>query len=179
MVEFVSDRMSYVILRGRWWYVIVLNVHAPAEAKIDDVKENLREELENVFDKSPKYHVNILLLDFSAKVVREDILNPTVGNESLQIWTHDPLFERVRTVHALDQWSSAWATHTPGGTKETSYISQNVNTGSVWSLNQVWSSHSRLWSQVLACQKQAQSSHKQVRITLIIDQIFNDIILLC
>jgi hypothetical protein len=30
-VEFISDRISYVILRGRWWDIIVLNVHAPTE----------------------------------------------------------------------------------------------------------------------------------------------------
>jgi hypothetical protein len=30
-VEFVSDRMSYIILRGRWCNIIVLNVHAPCE----------------------------------------------------------------------------------------------------------------------------------------------------
>jgi hypothetical protein len=38
-VEFVSDRMSYilVILRGRWIHIIVLNVHAPTEDKTDDV----------------------------------------------------------------------------------------------------------------------------------------------
>jgi hypothetical protein len=28
-IEFVSDRMSYIILRGRWCHIIVLNVHAP------------------------------------------------------------------------------------------------------------------------------------------------------
>jgi hypothetical protein len=27
----VSDRMSYIILRGRWCHVIVLNAHAPTE----------------------------------------------------------------------------------------------------------------------------------------------------
>jgi hypothetical protein len=27
-VEFVSNRMSYIILRGRWCNIIVLNVHA-------------------------------------------------------------------------------------------------------------------------------------------------------
>jgi hypothetical protein len=27
-LEFVSDRMSYIILRGRWCNIIVLNVHA-------------------------------------------------------------------------------------------------------------------------------------------------------
>jgi hypothetical protein len=29
--EVVSDRMSYVILRGRWCDIVVLNVHAPTE----------------------------------------------------------------------------------------------------------------------------------------------------
>jgi hypothetical protein len=34
-VEFVSDRMSFIILKGRWYHIIVLNVHAPAEDKTD------------------------------------------------------------------------------------------------------------------------------------------------
>jgi hypothetical protein len=29
--EFVNDRMPYIILRGRWLHIIVLNVHAPTE----------------------------------------------------------------------------------------------------------------------------------------------------
>jgi hypothetical protein len=35
-VKFVSD-MSYIILRGRWCNIIVLNVHTPTEDKIDDI----------------------------------------------------------------------------------------------------------------------------------------------
>ena len=35
-VEFVSDRVSYIVLRGRWCNIIVLNVHAPSEDKNDD-----------------------------------------------------------------------------------------------------------------------------------------------
>jgi hypothetical protein len=38
--EFVSDRMSYMMLRGRWCHIIVLNVHAPTEDEIDDVKDS-------------------------------------------------------------------------------------------------------------------------------------------
>jgi hypothetical protein len=38
-VEFVSDRMSYIILRRRRCDIIVLNVHTPTEDKIDDVKD--------------------------------------------------------------------------------------------------------------------------------------------
>jgi hypothetical protein len=81
-VEFVSDRMSYIKLRGRWCHIIVLNVNAPTEDKIDDVKDSFYEELELVFDELPKYHM-IILLDFNAKVGREDIFKPTIGNESL------------------------------------------------------------------------------------------------
>jgi hypothetical protein len=50
-VEFVSDRMSYTILRGRWCNIIVPNVHLPTEDKIDDIQDRFYEELEQVFDK--------------------------------------------------------------------------------------------------------------------------------
>jgi exonuclease III len=72
-VEFVSDRMPYIIIRGRWCNIVVLNVHAPNEDKIDDIKDRLYEELQQVFDKLPKYHIKILLGDFNTKVGREDI----------------------------------------------------------------------------------------------------------
>jgi hypothetical protein len=34
-VEFVIDRLSYIVLRGRWRNIIVVNVHAPSEEKSD------------------------------------------------------------------------------------------------------------------------------------------------
>jgi exonuclease III len=81
-VEFVSDRMSFIILRGRWCNIIVLNVHAPADDKIYDRKDRFYEELEQVFDKFLKYHMKILLGDFNVKVGRGDIFKPSIGNES-------------------------------------------------------------------------------------------------
>jgi hypothetical protein len=33
-VEFVSDRLSYIILRGRWCNIIVLNVHDQLKIKL-------------------------------------------------------------------------------------------------------------------------------------------------
>jgi hypothetical protein len=59
--EFVSDRMSYIILRGGKFYIIVLNIHVPTGDKIDDVKETFYKELECVFNKFPKYHMKMLL----------------------------------------------------------------------------------------------------------------------
>jgi hypothetical protein len=48
-VEFVSERMSYIIIRGRCCHVTLLNVHAPIEDVIDNVKGSFYEELERVF----------------------------------------------------------------------------------------------------------------------------------
>jgi hypothetical protein len=68
-VELVSDRMSYIIQRGRWCHIIVLNV------QIDDVKDSFYEELEHVFNEFPKYHMDIFKL--------------TIWNESLHKISND------------------------------------------------------------------------------------------
>jgi hypothetical protein len=81
--------MLYIILRGCWFYIIVLNVHAPTEDKIDHVKDCFCEELERIFDTFRKYHMKILLGDFGAKVGREDIFKPTIVNESLHEINND------------------------------------------------------------------------------------------
>jgi hypothetical protein len=59
-----------------------LNVHAPTEDKDDDIKDRFYEEIEQVFDQFPRYHMKILLGYFNAKVGREDIFKPIIGNES-------------------------------------------------------------------------------------------------
>jgi hypothetical protein len=87
--EFGSDRMSYIILRGGWFHIIVLNVLVPTEDKIDDVKVSCYEELERIFDKFPKYHMKILLGDLNAEVGREDIFKLTIEIESLHKISND------------------------------------------------------------------------------------------
>jgi hypothetical protein len=75
-VEFASDRMSYITLKGRWCDIIVLNVYAPTEDKDNDIKDNFYEELEQVFDQFPRYHMKMLVGDFNAKVGRKAIFKP-------------------------------------------------------------------------------------------------------
>jgi hypothetical protein len=74
--------MLYIRLRGHWCDIIVLNVHAPTEDRIDDLKDSFYEELEWVFDKLREYYMK-MLLDFLVKVGREDIFKLTIGNEIL------------------------------------------------------------------------------------------------
>ena len=68
--------MSYIFL----W---VLNVHAPSEEKIDYSKSSFYEELEQVCNCFPKWHAKPRLGDCGAKVGRENIFKPAIGNDSL------------------------------------------------------------------------------------------------
>jgi hypothetical protein len=67
--------MSYITLKSCWCDVIVLNAHAPTEDKDDDIKDSFYEELEQVFDQFPRYHMKIFLGDFNTKVGRRTFLN--------------------------------------------------------------------------------------------------------
>jgi len=66
-VEFVSDRLSYIVLRGRWRSIILVNVHAPSEDKSEELKDRIYEELEQLLYHFPKYHMKMLLGEFNGK----------------------------------------------------------------------------------------------------------------
>jgi hypothetical protein len=53
--EFVSDRISYIILRGLRCNIIAVNVHAPFQDSSDDIQDRFYEELGRVFDQFPRY----------------------------------------------------------------------------------------------------------------------------
>ena len=95
-VEFVSDRLSYIVLRGRWRNIILVDVLAPIAEKSEVSKNRFYAEIDQVFYHFPKYHMKILLGDFNAKVGREFIFKPTIGQESLH---HDSSDNGVRLVN--------------------------------------------------------------------------------
>jgi hypothetical protein len=74
-------------------------VHGPSEEKSDDSKDSFYEDLEQVFDHFPKCHMKILweilmqyensIGNFNAKVGRENIFKPTIGNGSLHHNSND------------------------------------------------------------------------------------------
>jgi len=72
-------------------------VHTPSEEKCDKSKDKFYEELEHVFDHLPKHHMKILLGDFNAKVRRENIFKPTIGQASIH---HDSNDNGVRLLNS-------------------------------------------------------------------------------
>jgi hypothetical protein len=65
------------------------------------MKDRFYEELEQVFDKFPKYDTKILLRNFNAKVSREDILKRTIGNASLHETCDDNAVVNLATCKNL------------------------------------------------------------------------------
>jgi hypothetical protein len=115
-VECVSDRVSYIVMRGRWNNIIVLNVHAPSEEKSDESKDRFYEELEQIFVHFPKHHMKVLLGDFNSKVGTENIFKPTTGKESIH---HDNNDNGVRIVN--------FATSKNLVVKSTTFPHQNIH----------------------------------------------------
>ena len=64
-------------------------MRAPSEERSDKSKDSFYAELEQVFDHFPKCHMKILLGDFNAKVGREKIFKPTIGQKSLHQDSND------------------------------------------------------------------------------------------
>ena len=85
-VEFISDRVFCITLKGRWCDVIVVNTHAPTEDKDDDIKDSFHEEL---FDQLPVHHMKILLGEFNAEIGRNNISQPSIENDSVQPESND------------------------------------------------------------------------------------------
>jgi exonuclease III len=86
-VEFFSDRMSYITLKSSWCDIIVLNVHASTEDKDDDMKDSFYEELEQVFDQFPRYHMttHLHLVPRSRKRGAITSLSPTPSWRGAQL----------------------------------------------------------------------------------------------
>jgi hypothetical protein len=115
-VELVSDRKSYIMLRGRWFHIIVLNDHAPTEDKIEDLKDSLKVPPPGMLrrvdlvrtDVSEERRFSIIrvitngelgttlvitrnrrLLQRNTVSCREDTSKSTIGNESLHEISND------------------------------------------------------------------------------------------
>jgi hypothetical protein len=74
----ITNRIIYIILRGRLCDTIALNVQPQTEDKCDNIKNRFYKELERVLDQFPKYHMKILSGDINANVWKEDIFKLTI-----------------------------------------------------------------------------------------------------
>lgn len=72
---------SYEKVKGLWFKIIDMNVHASSEDKSDSADDSFCGELGRILDQFPRCGRKILLGEFNVKVRKEDIFKPTTGNE--------------------------------------------------------------------------------------------------
>ena len=70
-------------------------MHGPSEEENDDSKDSFYEELEQAFYHCAKNNKKILLGDFNAKLGREKISKPIIGNKGLHQDSNDNGFRIV------------------------------------------------------------------------------------
>jgi len=48
--KFVNDRMSYIIIKGKWYNYVIINVHCPTEDKDEETEDLYYETSEQLYD---------------------------------------------------------------------------------------------------------------------------------
>jgi hypothetical protein len=86
------------LLRDRFCDITIQNKHVPSQGKSGDTKDRFYEELEQVFNHCPKYNMKFLLGEFNAKLGKEDIFKPAIGNDSLHEDSNDNGFRVLNFV---------------------------------------------------------------------------------
>ncbi|XP_073979057.1 uncharacterized protein [Rhodnius prolixus] len=79
----VNPRVCVLRIRGKFKNYSIISAHAPTEVAADEDKEAFYDLLERTFDQCPNYDIKIIAGDMNAKVGKEDIYRPTIGNQSL------------------------------------------------------------------------------------------------
>uniref|UniRef100_A0A2C9LI22 Endonuclease/exonuclease/phosphatase domain-containing protein n=1 Tax=Biomphalaria glabrata TaxID=6526 RepID=A0A2C9LI22_BIOGL len=72
----VSDRLCSLRLKGKFFNISFINIHAPTEDADDSTKEAFYDELERIYDEAPKHDIKIVLGDFNAKIGKEPVFRP-------------------------------------------------------------------------------------------------------
>jgi hypothetical protein len=69
-------------MRSIFFNISCISVHAPSEEKDEAVKDTFYENLENTYNQTPRNDVKIILGDFNAKISREELYKPIIGEHS-------------------------------------------------------------------------------------------------
>jgi len=87
--KIINKRICYLRLKAKWFSCTLINVHAPTNEKMEDIKEEFYNLLEQNINQTANSDIKIILRDFNAKVGKEDVYKPTNGNESLHNETNN------------------------------------------------------------------------------------------
>jgi hypothetical protein len=74
---------------------VIINIHAPTEDAENEDKEMFYSKLETVYDGTPGSDVEMVMGHFNAKIGKEDIFIPAIGQNSLHQTCNDNSLKAV------------------------------------------------------------------------------------
>jgi hypothetical protein len=77
-----NERIYTVRMRGRFFNMTFISIHAPTEEKEEDIKDEFYERLERTCDEIPRNDIKIIVRDFIAKIGKEVMYRPAIGTHS-------------------------------------------------------------------------------------------------
>jgi len=81
--EPISDHICKLRVKGKFYYITIINIYAPTEDKEEEIKEKFYVELQKTQDTVPKHDVTVILGDMNAKLGKEKVFSQVVGRHTL------------------------------------------------------------------------------------------------
>jgi len=78
----MNERICCLRLKAKWFSCTLMNVHAPTNEKMEEIKEEFYNLLEQNINEIARSDIKIILGDFDANVGKESIYKPAIGNEN-------------------------------------------------------------------------------------------------
>lgn len=76
-------------MKAQFFDITFINVHAPSEDKPQEEKDEFYDCVDSTLNALPQYRIRIVLGDLNAKIGKEAIFRPIIGNHSLHEITND------------------------------------------------------------------------------------------
>ena len=89
-------------LKAIWFSCTLINAHAPTNEKTEEIKEEFYNLLEQNINQLVMSDIKIILGDFNAKVGKESIYKPIIGNESFYNETNNNGIKMIQFAISRD-----------------------------------------------------------------------------
>lgn len=85
----INERLMILRIKGHFNNISIISYYAPTEDKEDEIKDDFYDALETVYLTLPSYDTKLLMGDANAKIGREEIWKPIIGQHSLHESTNN------------------------------------------------------------------------------------------